>query len=82
MNAEELKLSLFRKIDSLEKNKLQEVYGVLVNYLNGQKDLNDWQSLTEQQKRGILDAISEIDSGKGISHDMVLSKFRKKYSHA
>ncbi len=82
MNTAELKLLIFRKIDSLEKNKLQEIYGVLVNYINGQKDINDWKDLTEEQKQGISDAISEIDSGKGIPHDKVISKFRKKYSHA
>ncbi len=81
MNAAELKLLIFRKIDLLEENKLQEIYGILLNYINGQKNIDDWGSLTEEQKQGILDAISEIDSGKGISHEKVISKFRKKYSH-
>jgi hypothetical protein len=53
----------------------------LINYLNGQKDLTDWEKLTENQKLGIMDAIDEIDSGKGISNKVVLEKFRKKYSH-
>lgn len=82
MNTAELKLLIFRKIDSLEKNKLQEIYGVLMNYINGHKDINDWAALTEKQKQGLFDAISEIDSGKWISHEKVISKYRKKYLHA
>jgi len=81
MTTSDLKLRLFRQIDALDKSKLEEPYGVLINYLNGQKDLSDWEKLSESQKLGILDTIVEIDSGMGISNKAVLEKFRKKYSH-
>ena len=35
--------------------------------------------LTEEQQQGIIDAIDEIDSGKGIPHERVLEDIRKKY---
>ena len=82
MNVSDLKLRIFRYIDSLEKNKLEEFYGLLMNYINGQKDISDWENLSTNQKQGILDALDEIDSGKGIPNKTVLDKFRKKYSHA
>ncbi len=82
MTVSDLKLRIFRQIDSLEKSKLEEFYGVLLNYINGQKDISDWDNLTANQKQGILDAIEEIESGKGISNKAVLSKFHKKYSNA
>jgi hypothetical protein len=82
MTASELKLRLFRQIDSLETSKLEEVYGILTNYLNGQKDLSDWDKLTDNQRHGILSAVEEIAQGKGIPNKVVLDKFRKKYSHA
>jgi hypothetical protein len=82
MNASELKLKIFRQIDSLEKTSLEDFYGVLINYVNSHKELNDWGELSDLHKQGIIDAIEEIDSGKGISHDTVMSKFRKKYTHA
>lgn len=44
--------------------------------------MNDWEKLTEEQKQGIIDAIGEIDSGKGISHEEVMENIRKKYSNA
>jgi hypothetical protein len=81
MTTSDLKLRLFRQIDALDKNKLEELYGVLINYLNGQKDISDWEKLSESQKLGILDAIDEIDSGMGIPNKVVLEKFHKKYSH-
>jgi hypothetical protein len=82
MNTSELKLKIFRQVDSLERTRLEDFYGVLTNFLNGQKEINDWIKLTDDQKLGIFDAIEEVDSGKGIAHDKVISKYRKKYSHA
>ena len=82
MTVSDLKLRIFREIDSLEKNRLEEFYGLLMNYINGKKDISDWDKLSANQKQGILDSIDEIDSGKGIQNKVVLDKFRKKYSHA
>lgn len=79
MDTSELKLKIFRHIDSLEKSKLEEFYGILKNYINKKKDTSDWVNLTTDQRQGILNAIDEIDSGKGISHENVMAKYRKKY---
>lgn len=82
MTVSELKLRLFRQIDTLDKSRLEEVYGVLTNYINGQKDISEWDKLSDNQRHGILNAIEEVDSGAGIQSKVVLDKFRKKYSHA
>ena len=82
MTVSDLKLKLFRQFDSLEKNRLEELYGVVLNYINGQKDLSDWETLSEYQKQGIFDAIAELDNGKGIPHEIVMSSVRKKHSNA
>ena len=82
MTVSDLKLKIFRKIDSLERNRLEEIYGLLVNYLNGQKDVSEWENLSYEQKKGIVSAINEVDSGKGIPHKKVMSKIHKKYLHA
>jgi len=79
MTVSDLKLKIFRQIDSLEKNRLEELYGILTNFMNGQNDINDWGQLTKEQQQGILDAIDEIDSGKGIPHEKVMEDIRKKY---
>ena len=82
MTVSDLKLKLFRQIDSLEQGRLEELYGVILNYLNGKKDMNDWNELTEEQKKGIEDAIDEIDAGSGIPHATVMANIRKKYTNA
>jgi hypothetical protein len=37
MTVSDLKLKLFRQIDSLEKDRLEELYGFLINYINEKK---------------------------------------------
>jgi hypothetical protein len=80
MTVSDLKLKIFRQIDSLEKNRLEEFYGLLLNYINGKTDISDWEKLTLAQKQGLMDAIDQLDSGKGISHNGVIDKLRKKYN--
>jgi hypothetical protein len=82
MTVSDLKLKIFRQIDSLEKSRLEEFYGLLLNYVNGKKDVSDWDKLTATQKQGILDAIDEMDSQKGVEHKIVIDKFGKKYFNA
>lgn len=81
MTDSDLKLRLFREIDALDKDKLEEVYGVLINYINGQKELSDWDKLSDVQRQGILDAAYEIDEGKGIPNQVVLDRIRRKYAN-
>ena len=82
MDVSELKLKIFRHVDALEKNKIQEFYGVLMNYLNKQNDIEDWNSLTHDEQESIENAILEIEEEKTIPHEEVISKYRNKYSHA
>jgi len=82
MTVSDLKLKIFRQIDSLEKNRLEELYGVLMNFINSQKEPVGWEKLTNEQQKGIIDAIDEIDSGKGIPHNKVRDDIHRKYLHA
>ncbi len=82
MTVSDLKLNIFRQIDSLEKDRLEELNGVLINYFNGQKEVGDWEKLTNEQKQGIVDAINEIDDGMGIPHVNMIKNIYIKYSPA
>jgi len=81
MNAAELKIKIFRQLDSFDISKLEEFYGVMQNYINSKKDIDEWVGVTDEEKQGIESAIEELDSGKGIAHTQVMRKFRKKHSH-
>ena len=80
--SDELKHKIINQIDSLDDNILEEFYGLLTNFINSKRAINDWDILSEIQKQGIINAISEIDEGKGIPHKQVMSKIRQKYSDA
>ncbi|MGD9993970.1 MAG: hypothetical protein AB7S69_11775 [Salinivirgaceae bacterium] len=79
MNTAEIKTDLIRKLDSLKGSRLEEAYGLLLNYINGKSDVNDWQSLTSEQQEAIRIGIDQLDEGKGKSHDEVMTSVRKKF---
>ena len=82
MNALDLKLKIFREVDTFEASKLEELYGVMLNFINSTKDVDEWGGLSATEISGIENAISEMDAGKGIPHNQVMTKFRDIYNHA
>jgi hypothetical protein len=38
MSTDEIKLQIFRQVDTLDATKLKEFYGVLLNYVNSKKE--------------------------------------------
>ena len=80
MDTSELKLKILREIDSLEKSKLQELYGYVQNYIRGTKDISEWDTLSEAQQEGIRQAIDDLNKGASVIHEDVISRYRKKYS--
>lgn len=79
MNAAEIKIDLFRRLDSLKGNRLEEAYGMLLNFINGKSDVDDWQDLTSEQQEAIKIGIEQLDRGEGRNHTNVMSDIRKKY---
>jgi hypothetical protein len=79
MNASDLKLKLYKQIDTLGEDRLEELYGLIMNFINSKKHPGDWDKLSEEQKKGLFIALDELDAGKGIPHDQVMEKIHKKY---
>jgi hypothetical protein len=82
MSTEELKLQIFRQVDTLDRSKLKEFYGVMLNYLNSNKDTAEWIDVSTAEKHGIEEAIMEINDGKGIDNEQVMANMKTKYIHA
>jgi len=82
MSTEEIKLKIFRQVDSLDANKLKELYGVIQNYFNSKREEDEWIGVNMTEKQGIEDAMHELDAGKGIPDEQVMSRLRKKYTNA
>ena len=79
MNAAEIKIDLFRKLDSLKGNRLEEAYGMLINYINGKSEIDDWQNLTPEQQAAIRLGIDQLNNGEGRNHNNVMSDIRNQY---
>ena len=79
MKASEIKVKLFQQIDALDNERLEELYGVLLNFIRGEDSIDEWNKLTDIQQNGIQEGIYELDSNQGISNDIVLEELRKKY---
>lgn len=82
MTISDLRLKIYEQIKVLEKDKLEEIYQLLLNFGQNEKELDHWTNLTNEQQQGILDAITELDEGKGIPHDKVMRDIRKQFPHA
>jgi len=80
MNSESLKMKIFLKVDQLDQQMLEEIYGLISNHLNGETEHNDWEQLSSEEKQGIDAAIGAINQGEFLSHDNVMTKIRKKYA--
>jgi len=79
MNATNLKIKLIKEIDSLDNKNIDKLYGIVMNFINGQVESESWENLTEVQKAGIDSGINQLDQNKGISHNMVMEELKKKY---
>jgi hypothetical protein len=80
MGSAELKLKLFREIDTLDKSELEQFYGLFVNFINKENDTEEWNSLSKSQQNGLIDAIEEMNSSEGIDHKTIMDKYKKKYA--
>jgi hypothetical protein len=80
MNAETLKLKIFQQVDSLDQQKLEEIYGLIYNHINARIDSKDWDKLTKAEQVGLDEAIDSISQGASSSHEQIITELRKKYA--
>lgn len=74
INPSELKLQLFRFIDTLPENRLQQFYNLLI--LNQEEQKTDfWDFLSDWEKEDINAGISDLDNGKYKNIEEVLAKY-------
>jgi hypothetical protein len=79
MNPAEIKIDLFRKLDSLKGSNLIEAYGLLLNHINGSKNLSDWDNLSSEHQNAIKIGLTQLDDKKGRSHTNVISDLRNRF---
>ena len=79
MDYSDIKIKLFQQIDSLKDDRLIELYGVVSNFINNADNSEEWNKLTEAQKKGLEYGISELDEGKGLEYRMAMEDLMEKY---
>jgi predicted transcriptional regulator len=72
MNTAEIKLELFRRIDSLKGKALEDAYQHMLSFLN-KSDVNP------ELQSGIERALKDVEEGRVSSHEDVTKRMKKKY---
>jgi len=75
MNAAEIKLDLFRRIDSLEESELEKVYKILLNLLSKPTEY----CLSDLEKKAIDEALIASEKGEVYSHNKVMKEAKRKH---
>jgi hypothetical protein len=79
MSAPDLKKELHEQIDALDNTHLEEVYGLVLNYLESAEASSAWTKLSLAQQEGITKAIHQLDAGNAIPHNAVMESIAKRY---
>jgi len=70
---------LHDKIDHADHRQLEDIYGLIINYFNGQEDESEWDLLSEPMQREITESLEQAKAGIGRDAQTVISEIRKKY---
>jgi predicted transcriptional regulator len=77
MNASEIKLDLFRRLDSLDNSRLERVYSRIINLINA--DNSQKEELSPEIKTALDEALESSKQGRVYTHDEVMQKTKAKF---
>jgi len=66
----------------MDESHLEELFGIMSNYIASRNDLDEWSFLSEQQQEAILSAIEEAEANKLVPHETVIEEAQKKLANA
>lgn len=75
MNASEIKLDLFRKIDRLNDSEVERLYNKFLTLLN----TTSVYRLSDDEKKAIDEALEESHRGNTFTHEEVMNQAKSKY---
>lgn len=79
MEAAALKVDLYEKIEHADAEQLQEIYGLLTNYFNGNDSTEEWDLLSEAQKHKTIQSFEQVEAGLGETLEDINKRLRAKY---
>lgn len=75
MNAAEIKLDMFRRIDNLSQTDLKKFYSKFIDLINA----SSTYKLSQDERIAIEDALHESEKGNIHSHNDVIAEAKQKY---
>ncbi len=75
MNAAEIKLDLFRRIDNLSENDLEKMYDKFLTLLSS----TSTYTLSDLEKEAIRESLSDSKKGNVFSHEDVVNEAKERY---
>ena len=79
METAEIKNELHDKIDHADPKQLEQLYGLVLNYFNGQDDIEEWDTLTDYQREQINIGLAQAEAGLGTPAKDVIKNIREKH---
>lgn len=80
MSTIEIKKEIISKVESFNKKELEEFYGMVINFMNGNTDHDFWDSLTDDEKKAIDEGLEDIKNGKTATWEEVRNDIKNKYN--
>ena len=77
MNAAEIKLDLFRRLDKLDSSKLEKIYNKIINLIN--TDTSGSETLSPEIKTALDEALESSKQGRVNTHEEAMLKTKEKY---
>lgn len=74
-----IKTELIDRIEHADDKQIREIYGLMLNYFNGQDDSEEWGNLSEIHQQILLKSLDEADAGLGVPFDEATAQIKAKY---
>ncbi|WP_214072712.1 hypothetical protein [Mucilaginibacter sp. dw_454] len=79
MTGAAIKMELHDRIEHADEKQIKELYGLMLNYFNGQDDDEGWGTLSLYHQERLKQSIKEADAGLGTSANEIIKQSREKY---
>ena len=78
MTAAQIKIRLEKQIGELSPASLKELYGMVVNFFNSKQSLDQWASMSTEEKTAIEGGLKQLNKGKRIPRRQAMNMLRKR----
>jgi hypothetical protein len=79
MKTADIKLELHSVIDNAPSGKLKDMYGLIVNYLNGSSVSEEWDVLPQNEQEKTLLSLQQSYKKQGNTLSEITARLKAKY---